>query len=345
MKVLFTGLGSIGQRHLRNLRKILGSSVEIFAYRVLREVPMLDDQLQVVKTGSIKDRFSVVEIDDLDEALAKKPDLVFITNPASFHIEIAIKAAKAGCHLFIEKPLGISHDGVKELIEIVERKRLVVFVAYQLRFHPGLQKVATWLNEKCIGNLVSASLILGEYLPGFHPYEDYRLGCSALKKLGGGVILSQIHEFDYALWLFGKPKRIFALGGKLSDLDIDTEDTASVLMECQCDGRTLPVSLTLDFLRSPPHRTCTIIGDEGNIVWDYHEKSAILQNRLTSKTEKFNFGGLERNQLFIDELKHFISSVNKKEPCVVDLRSGYTSLQMALAARTSIETGEIQVLK
>ena len=257
MKVLFTGLGSIGQRHLRNLRKLIGNSVEVLAYRVLREVPMLNDQLQVVDGGSIKDEYDVVEFDDLDKALAQKPDIVFITNPGNLHIEVARKAAEAGCHLFIEKPLGIGEEGVDELIELVERKRLVALVAYQLRFHPGLQQVDTWLKEERIGQLIFANLMLGEYLPGFHPYEDYRLGCSAVKEQGGGVILSQIHEFDYALWLFGKPRRIFTVGGKLSNLEIETEDTASMLMECQCNGQALPVSLTLDYLIPNPQKIST----------------------------------------------------------------------------------------
>ena len=345
MKVLFTGLGSIGQRHLRNLRELLGDSVEVLAHRVRREVPMLNDRLQVVEGRSLKDEYGIIEFDDLDKALAKKPDIVFITNPTSLHMEVARKAVEAGCHLFIEKPLGASEDGVDELIESVERKRLVALVAYQLRFHPGLMQVSAWLKEKRIGQLISANLLLGEYLPGFHPYEDYRKTYPALKSMGGGVILSQIHEFDYALWLFGKPRRIFAVGGKLSNLEIDSEDTASVLMECRCNGKILPVSLTLDYLRSPAHRTCSIVGDQGNIIWDYHGKSAVLQNRITGETETLDFESLERNQLFLDELKHFLAAVNGEVSPVVNLRSGYESLQMALAARTSIETGEVQILK
>jgi predicted dehydrogenase len=345
MKVLFTGLGSIGQRHLRNLRKLLGDSVEVLAYRVIREVPMLNDQLQVVEGGSIKDKYGVVEFDNLDKALAEKPDIIFITNPGNLHIEIARKAAEAGCHLFIEKPLGTGDEGVDELIELVERKQLVSLVAYQLRFHPGLQQVSTWLKEERIGQLLFANLMLGEYLPGFHPYEDYRSGCSAAKELGGGVILAQSHEFDYALWLFGKPRRIFAVGGTLSSLEIDSEDTASMLMECQCNGKMLPVSLTLDFLQSPPRRTCDIVGEQGNIVWDYHAKTAVLHSRITGKTETLDFSDLGRNQLFLDELNHFLAAVKGEVSPVVDLRSGYDSLQMALAARNSIETGKIQNLK
>ncbi len=345
MRVLFVGLGSIGQRHLRNLKKILGDSVEILAYRVRRSVPMLNDQLQVVEGGSIKDQYDILEFDDLDKALTEKPEIVFVTNPCSLHIEVARKAVEAGCHLFIEKPLAAGEEGVEELIELVEQKRLVAFVAYQLRFHPGLQQVSAWLEEGRIGQPIFANLILGEYLPGFHPYEDYRLGCSAAKDLGGGVILSQIHELDYALWFFGKPSRIFAMGGKLSDLEIETEDTALMLMECRCNGKTLPVSLTLDFLRSPPHRTCTIVGDQGKIFWDYHGKSTALHNRITGKTETMDFSDLERNQLFLDEMEHFLSAVKGEVPPVVNLRHGYESLQMALAALTSIETGEVQILK
>jgi predicted dehydrogenase len=345
MKVLFTGLGSIGQRHLRNLRELLGDSVEILAYRVRREVPMLNDRLQVVEGGSVKDKYGVAEFDDLDKALAEKPDIVFVTNPTSMHMEVARKAAKAECHLFIEKPLGASSEGVDELIELVERKRLVVFVAYQLRFHPGLMQVSAWLKEERIGQLISANLLLGEYMPGFHPYEDYRKTYPAIKSMGGGVLLSQIHELDYALWLFGKPSRIFALGGQLSELEIDAEDAASVLMECQCNGKVLPVSLTLDFLLSPPRRTCTIVGDQGSIVWDYHGESAVLQSRVTGETETLDFSDLERNQMFMDELKHFLSAVKGEVSPIVDIRLGYDSLQMALAALASIETGEVQVLK
>lgn len=345
MKVLFTGLGSIGQRHLRNLRELLGDTVEILAHRVRREVPMLNDRLQVVEGRSLKDEYGIIEFDDLDKALAKKPDIVFITNPTSMHMEVAKKAVEAGCHLFIEKPLGASEEGVDELIENVERKRLVALVAYQLRFHPGLMQVSAWLKEERIGQLISANLLLGEYLPGFHPYEDYRKTYPALKSMGGGVILSQIHEFDYALWLFGKPRRIFALGGQLSHLEIETEDSASMLMECQYNGKVLPVSLTLDFLLSPPRRTCTIVGDQGSIVWDYHAKSAVLHSRITEKTETMDFSNLERNQMFMDELKHFLSAVKGEIEPVVDIRSGYESLQMALAALASIETGEVQILK
>jgi predicted dehydrogenase len=346
MKALFVGLGSIGQRHLRNLRKLLGDSVDIIAYRAIRGVPMLDEKRNVVEGGSLKDHYQIREFDDLDNALAEKPDLVFITNPSSMHVEVAKKAAEAGCHLFIEKPLDSSLEGVEDLIALVEKKQLVALVAYQLRFHPGLRQVSSWLKEKRIGQLVSANLVHGEYLLNFHPYEDYKISYAARKELGGGVTLTQIHEFDYALWLFGKPRRVFAVGGKVSGLEIDVEDTASVLMECLDEGKVLPVSLCLDYMQSPPHRSCTIVGEEGRIVLDFYDtKSVSLENKSTGKTETHSFGDLELNQMFLDELSHFLAAVKGEGSPLVDLRSGYDSLQMAFAARTSLETGEVQTLK
>jgi predicted dehydrogenase len=345
MKALFVGLGSIGQRHLRNLRRLLGDKVDVIAYRALHTVPMLDEKRQVVEGGSIKDHYQVREFDDLDKALAEKPDMVFITNPSNMHLEVAKKAAEAGCHLFIEKPLDSNLEGVEDLIDLVERKQLVALVAYQFRFHPGLQQVSAWLKEKRIGQLISVQMVNGEFLPNFHPYEDYRISYASRKELGGGVLVTMIHEFDYALWLFGKPRRIFALGGKVSGLEIDVEDSASVLMDCQYEEKVLPVSLCLDYLQSPPQRSCTIVGENGRIVLNFHDpKSVFFECKTSGKIETLDFGSLERDQLFVDELQHFLDAIEGKVQPVVDLRSGYESLQMAVAALASLETGEVQIL-
>ena len=123
MKVLFTGLGSIGQRHLRNLRHIMGNSIEVIAYRVKRQVPVLDDSFQIIgEVDSIAKKYNVGEFNDLEKALAEKPKIAFITNPSSMHVDTAIKAAEAGCHLFIEKPLSADLIGIERLIELVEQK-------------------------------------------------------------------------------------------------------------------------------------------------------------------------------------------------------------------------------
>ena len=339
MKALFLGLGSIGQRHLRNLRRLTGTTVEVLAYRRLRTVPMLDDRMQVVSDGGLNERYGVREIDDLDAALAERPDMVFVTNPSSLHLDVAVKAAEAGGHLFIEKPLATNWTGVEALMEIVDRRGLIATVAYQFRFHPGLRLIKGWLEAGRIGRLVSARLMNGEYMPSWHPYEDYRQSYAARSDLGGGALLTQIHELDMALWLFGRPHRLFCVGGHLSRLEVDVEDSAVILLECRHDTRPLPVTIELDYLQSPPVRGLTIAGDEGRIVWNHFTNTVTLDHRVEGRSEEHRFDRFDRNQMFLDELREFLDAVAGKGRPTVDLRTGAASLHLALSARCSLETG------
>ncbi len=72
--------------------------------------------------------------------------------------------------------------------------------------HPGLQKIEEWINQDKLGKIYSVQVDLGEYLPDWHPWEDYRQSYAARADQGGGVVLTLIHELDYLHWLFGKPK-------------------------------------------------------------------------------------------------------------------------------------------
>ena len=110
-----------------------------------------------------------------------------------------------GRHLLIEKPVSHSLDGVDELArEPWRARRSACLVGFQFRFHPGLRQVRAWLAEGAIGPVVSAHLEWGEYLPDWHPGEDYRRGYSARRDLGGGVILTLCHPFDTLRWLLGE---------------------------------------------------------------------------------------------------------------------------------------------
>jgi predicted dehydrogenase len=182
---------------------------------------------------------------------------------------------------------------------------------------------------------------VGEYLPGWHPYEDYRAMYASRRDLGGGVLLTQIHEFDYLYGLFGLPRRVFAMGGHLSRLEIDVEDTASVLMECESEGRSLPVRLDLDYLQRPPFRGCTVIGDRGKAVVDF---GALTFQRFDEEgriAESEVLEGFQRNDLFVSELTDFLDCVEtRRNPCV-PLTEGLQSLQMAIGARKSLESGNV----
>ncbi len=341
VKVLMIGLGGVGQRHLRNLKSLLGDRLSPMAYRVRRRFTVVTDQLTLEENRNIELEFGIRVFTDLSEALAEGPEIAFICNPTSLHLDAAIAAAKAGCHLFVEKPLSHSLRGVSTLSRVAKSKRLVIAVGYQMRFHPVVRRIRTLLDQRAIGRIASAELEIGEYLPGWHPYEDYRQMYASRRDLGGGVVLSQIHELDYLYWFWGVPSRVFAMGGQLGALGIDVEDTASVLMEYELEGRRVPVHLHMDYLQRPACRTCKIVGDEGMIVADLRSLSVNLFDRNGALVEANSFQGLERNQLFEDEVREFLECVGGQGAPSVGLEDARQSLRMALLIRKSMDIGRV----
>jgi predicted dehydrogenase len=340
VKILMIGLGGIGQRHVRNLRALLSDSAEIIAYRVRRQMHVVTPVMGADRNRNVENEYMIRTFSNLEEALAEKPDIAFICNPSSLHISVALDCVQANCDVFVEKPLSDSLRGIQKLIHTAEENKTIAMVGYQLRFHPCLRALADTVKSGILGNLLAVRATVGEYLPNWHPYEDYRQMYAARADLGGGVVLSQIHEFDYLYSLFGVPKRIYALGGHWSDLEIDVEDTASILMECCSANHPFPVQLHQDYVQSPPSRQCEVIGDRGRVVMDLHALSVSVFTRGNTTAQVQNFSGFERNQLFIDQLKHFLDCVKSRTKPIVDLRDGLQSLRMALAAKRSIEDHE-----
>jgi predicted dehydrogenase len=345
LKVLFVGLGGIGQRHVRNLRTILGDQIEILAFRTRKLPTVLTDRLEVEAGSDLASKYTILSYDNLSEAINQRPQAVFICNPTSLHVPVALQAAHAGCHLFIEKPLSNDQSGLDELQTLVTQKNLVVYVAYQMRFHPCLQKAHVWLSTGRIGPIIAGRSEVGDYLPGWHTYEDYRQMYSSRRELGGGVILSQIHEMDTLYWFFGLPERIFTLGGHLSSLEIDVEDTASTLMGFRVNSRLIPIHLHQDYLQRPPSRTLQLVGDRGKILVDLAGLTARCYDQEGKLAEEATFEGFQRNQLFMDEINHFLACMRGEMKPQVSLVDGRQSLRMALAALESMETGKVVELE
>jgi predicted dehydrogenase len=346
MKILMVGLGGIGQRHVRNLRTLMGANIDIIAYRFRNDTHVLTDQLMIEHGSNLLERYSIKIYDKFDEALNQKPDIVFVCNPSSLHIPIALQAARVGCHLFIEKPLSHNMDGVEELIQLIENKHIKAVAGYQMRFHPCLKRLYSLVQEQAIGRILAVRIEVGDYLPSWHGYEDYRQLYASKKELGGGVILTQIHELDYLYWLLGLPKRLFAVGGHLSTLEIDVEDTVDILIEYLIDGRTIPVSVHQDFVQNPSNRMCTIIGDAGKILVDIRSLTVNVYDTHGNLSETNSYEIFQRNQLFLDELQDFLKYLNDDDKrSLVSLSDAVQSLRIALAAKESLEMGKIVELK
>ncbi len=312
-KILLTGLGSIGKRHLR-LLQAHDEQMEIHAYR---------------SSGTDDAAFpAVVQHTSLNAALAENPDLAFITNPTAIHVDTATACAVAGCHLFIEKPLSHSLDGVDELIRIVEENDLITYVGCVLRFHPVLQRIASLLADDIIGDIYSYRVYSGSYLPDWRPEQDYRNSYSADPAMGGGVVLDLIHEIDYSYWLFGEINDVRSWVGQVSDLEIDSEDLAEIVIETETG---VLGQLHLDYYRSVPRRTIEISGDSGVIHGDLLENKVRIQTNHGTETESFD---ISDDDLYERQLHSFLSHIRNEEPCDNDLREARRVLEIALEIKS-----------
>jgi predicted dehydrogenase len=324
LRVLIIGCGSIGQRHLRNLRA-LRPDAEILAFRQRNR-----------HAAALKAEFGLGTVGSLAAGLAARPDFAIIANPTAQHLPVALEAARAGVPLLIEKPLSHDWTGVDELRRIVAERRLPSLVAFNLRFHPGLRRLKALLDEGKIGRLLSFRVEVGQYLPDWHPKEDYRDGYSARRDQGGGAILDLTHELDYAAWLAGPPSSVMAMADRVSDLDIDTEDLAEIVLRC---GRAIG-SVHLDYLARSPARGCRLVGSEGTLTWDYFGGEVALFEAATGQWSRERQGDFDRNDMYRAELEHFLECLAGRATPIVDVSAGAASLALALAARRSAETGQ-----
>ncbi len=313
MKFLIAGLGSIGRRHFRNLRS-LGQD-DILLYRT-GKATLPDDELAGFPVET-----------NLEAALAHRPEAVIVSNPTALHLDVAIPAAEAGCALLLEKPISHSIDGVDRLKAAVDRTGALVLVGFQFRYHPGLRAAKKLLESGEIGAPVSARAHWGEYLPNWHPWEDYRTGYAARPDLGGGVVLTLCHPIDYLRMLFGE---VSSVHGATSNhgLGLPVEDTAEVTL-----GFSSGVigSIHLDYVQRPPAHWLEIIGTKGTLRWDNADGAVTCYRAKTGKSEIIPAPDhFERNALFLDELRNFLGMLEGREAPVCTLQDGVRALEICL---------------
>jgi predicted dehydrogenase len=320
MKILIAGLGSIGRRHLRNLLAL--GERDILFYRSHHST-LPEEELS---------SFPVYL--NLEDALDQQPQAVVISNPTSLHLDVAIPAARQGCHLLFEKPISHSFDRVDELKEVVDKNAVRVLVGFQFRFHPGLRLIHRILSDGELGRPLWARAHWGEHLEGWHPWEDYRQSYSAREDLGGGVINTLCHPLDYCGWFFGKAAYVYAYKGNLSKLELQgVEDCADIGLEFEAG---LVAQIHLDYFQRPPTHTLHISFEDGTIQWDNASGAVLINKGKNQETKIFDVPeGFERNTLFLDEMKHFLAVARGETSPVCSLQDGIEALKLTSAAHKS----------
>jgi len=335
-RILFIGLGGAGQRHLRLFRENL-PNVDLIAYRSTNKTPLLNSDFSINQNESIEDVYQIKIYNNFKEALALKPDLVVISTPSSMHLEYAQLCASKGINVFVEKPISNSLEGLQTLRDTVEKNNVAIQVGFQRRFHPHLSKVKEIIKSGRLGQVLTVNFTVASYIPRWHPYENYLDLYACRKELGGGVLLTEIHEIDLAVWYFGMPKSVVCIGGTYSDVGMDVEDTVRLTL----DYVNFSVQINLTFWQKHHERSLSISGEGGHLSWDQDDDFLVEEyfdnTREITKHVNSNLGNDAMFDLQIKSLIRNINTIDSK----VNMNDAIASMKIIEAAKESMQKNAV----
>lgn len=328
MKFLIVGLGSIGRRHFRNLLAL--GEREIVLVRSGRST-LPDDELSGFPVET-----------DLTLALRRhRPDAVIVATPTALHLESAIPAAESGAAVLLEKPVAHRLDGLDRLREAARYNDGRILVGFQFRYHPTLNKARELVQSGALGQVLTVHAHWGEYLPQWHPWEDYRQSYAARADLGGGVVRTLTHPLDYLRYLLGEVQDLQAFHGHISPLELDVEDVAEIGVRFACGAIG---GLHLNYFQRPPVHRLEIVGTQGTLRWDNADgvlhfwRAEVPFGEYCAETPVYREevfsppAGFERNDLFLAQMRHFLDVVRGQAVPRCTLEDGIRALELALLA-------------
>lgn len=330
-KIVIVGLGSIGTKHLIILRKLLPESIiKILHHNTSEKYPNQAN-------GVLK---------NISEALAFFPDLVIISNPSPYHLNYAIPFSEKGINLFIEKPLSSNLKNIKKFLSKVKTNKTFVSLGYNLRFVSSLIEFKKQLIESDIGKIYFFNSVAGQYLPDWRPKLDYTKNVSANKNLGGGVLLELSHEIDYARWLFGEVEFTNGQIFTNSNLDINVEDTAYILLKFKQNLQNHKMNglINLDFVRRNKTRECSVVGENGTLNWNALNSSVNFYSSETHKWKTLYKDELDLNESYIKQWMDVINRIEKKLTPSVNVLDGIRTLEIIEAIKlSSVNNREVKI--
>ena len=323
--ILIIGLGSIGQRHYRNLKNI-NNKFKFYAIVTKNNSPELNKRNIVVNKTINFNKLNIIKT-SFNNLMNLKIDLAIISNPTSKHIDAAIKIAKLKIPLYIEKPISSNLKNVDKLRKLLIKNKVLCFSGYQQRENPSIQYIKNLINSGKYGKIIKVIIKNQEFLPFQHKYENYKNGYAARQDLGGGVTLCLSHEVDYANLLFGKQINLLSIGGKRSNLKINVDDTSDFIINYELNKKRFPVYFFLDFIKKKTEQSCEILFEKADLKLNLRKNLIKINTKKNEKIIKFT---KDRDYLFMKRLKRFISLIKKKRFFILNFDSAIKVLKICL---------------
>lgn len=316
-RFLIIGLGSIGRRHTRNLAALYPGADFTF----LRRRDVADDLIAGLGGRTI------TALDDVAY------DLVVLATPSALHMDILPDLIASGAALMIEKPIITTLADADAILALLDTAPDAVRVAgFNFRHIPSLVTAQRMIAQGKLGRIVRASFKAGQWLPDWRPDQDYRTVYSASVGLGGGVELDLVHELDVARWFFGDLDLKYAIGGKLSQLEIESNDVATMIL-APAAGPPL-VEVTLDYVSRQRVRRYEIVGEEGTLIWDIAGTLALRETGGKTTVLDTATGGFDVATSYVDMMSRLMAAKDGAWPAPLQsLADGVISSRIAIQAR------------
>jgi len=301
--ILIMGAGSIGERHISILQK-LGFS-NIWVYRQ-RNLPFR--QIDVESVSSFTDRGKIVTI---------KPAAGIISTPTSQHLEQATFCLNHKIPVLIEKPLSHNLTGIGTLKAAVRQNKTYAQVAYMLRYHPYFNKIKTTIRTGALGKLMHMEFFWGEYLPDWHPWEDYRNSYAGRKELGGGAALTLSHDIDLSNWFTDSSIEHWEIRKNFVSMpELDVESAAGISITYR---NGVSAHCYLGFQDQVPRRSYHFLFEQGRIEMDYYKSELITYSSKNTTIQ--SLPDFDRNQLYEAQILDFFEQTCKRNSITKALNS------------------------
>ena len=321
MRLVVVGLGSIGRRHVRVIKRAYPNA-EIVAVRTGRGGVVPEDKMVNTTVHQISD------------ALDCRPNVGIIASPASLHVRQAIEFLHAGVPVLVEKPLSVRYDEALRLFNdtaVVSTAVSRSAIGFVLRHQPAFDYVKTAIMNGNLGSFRGAHVQAHSFLPSWRPDQDYRQSVSSQRSLGGGVLRELSHEIDYVLALFGRPRAVVAWRSCRSEIDIDAEDHVELMVKHEHDAVT---TISLDFATDGfPRRTLHASFSRGSITWDLVSQSVNVE--VLDAEPRTSVFAVERDEMFHNQLTNFLEVATGDIEPKCRLEDGLTVMAVIDAAEKS----------
>ena len=273
---------------------------------------------------------------DEEEAFAWEPDFLIVSNPTSLHLPYLLKAIDHNVDVLIEKPVASSYKEIEMVEDKIRGRKNKAYVGFNLRFHPIVREVSKIISANKYGRVLKADLYAGEYLPLWHPYEDYRVSYAARKELGGGALRTLCHEIDLGQYWFGDYNKVFSKVSKISGLDIDVDDNTDIFAEMK---NGIQLKITMDYLNPVLERRGRILFEKGLLEYNFSSMDitftdyATKERKLLLKIENYDY-----NAQYKCQMERFINKSNEE---ICTLEEGINVTKIIDKCEQSSQTGRV----